>query len=37
MANIKSLIPIILKWEGGYAGNIDGKVCTMKGVTLEVF
>lgn len=37
MANIKSLIPIILKWEGGYAGNIDGKICTMKGVTLEVF
>lgn len=37
MANIKNLIPIILKWEGGYAGNIDGKVCTMKGVTLEVF
>lgn len=37
MANIKSLIPTILKWEGGYAGNIDGKICTMKGVTLEVF
>lgn len=25
------------KWEGGYAGNIDGKTCTMKGVTLETF
>lgn len=37
MADYKKLIPIVLKWEGGYAGNIDGKTCTMKGVTLEVF
>lgn len=37
MANIKKLIPHILKWEGGYAGNIDGQICTMKGVTLATF
>lgn len=37
MADYKKLIPTVLKWEGGYAGNIDGKTCTMKGVTLEVF
>jgi len=27
----------VKKWEGGYAGNIDGKTCTMKGVTLDTF
>lgn len=37
MADYRKLIPHILKFEGGYAGNIDGKICTMKGVTLEVF
>ena len=37
MARCESLIPIILKYEGGYAGNIDGKTCTMKGVTLATF
>jgi lysozyme family protein len=37
MANYKLLTPIILKWEGGYAGNIDGMICTMKGVTLATF
>jgi len=37
MANYKKLKPIILKWEGGYAGNIDGKICTMKGITLSTF
>lgn len=37
MANHRKLIPIILKHEGGYAGNIDGKTCTMKGVTLETY
>ena len=28
---------IVKKWEGGYAGNIDGKICTMMGVTLAAF
>lgn len=37
MADYKKLKPIILKWEGGYAGNIDGMTCTMKGVTLATF
>lgn len=37
MANYKKLKPIILKWEGGYAGNADGMTCTMKGVTLATF
>lgn len=37
MADYKQLIPIILKYEGGYASNIDGKTCTMKGVTLATY
>ena len=37
MASYKKLKPIVLKWEGGYAGNIDGQICTMKGVTLATF
>lgn len=37
MANSKHLIPIIRKWEGEYAGNIDGKICTMRGITLETY
>ena len=37
MASYKKLKPIVLKWEGGYAGNIDGMICTMKGVTLATF
>lgn len=37
MAQPEKLIPIILKWEGGYAPDIDGKTCTMKGVTLATF
>jgi lysozyme family protein len=37
MASYKKLKPIILKWEGGYAGNIDGMTCTMRGVTLATF
>lgn len=37
MANYKDVIPTILKWEGGYAANIDGKTCTMKGITLATF
>ena len=37
MAEISKLKPLILKLEGGYRGNIDGKTCTMKGITLSVF
>ena len=37
MAVYTKLIPIVLKWEGGYAGNIDGMTCTMKGVTLATY
>lgn len=37
MAEYTKLIPIVLKYEGGYAGNIDGKICTMKGVTLDTY
>ena len=37
MADYKKLIPTILKYEGGYAANIDGKTCTMKGITLATF
>ena len=37
MAVYTKLIPIVLKWEGGYAGNIDGMTCTMKGVTLAAY
>lgn len=37
MSDYKKLIPIILKWEGGYAGNIDGQICTNKGVTLATY
>ena len=37
MADLTKLKPIILKWEGGYRGNFDGKTCTMKGVTLSTY
>ena len=37
MANYAKVIKKILKWEGGYAGNIDGMTCTMKGVTLATY
>jgi lysozyme family protein len=37
MAIYTKLMPIVLKWEGGYAGNIDGMTCTMKGVTLAAY
>lgn len=37
MGDYKKLMPIVLKWEGGYCGNIDGMICTMKGVTLATF
>ena len=31
------IVKIIKEAEGGYAGNIDGKICTMRGVTLETY
>jgi lysozyme family protein len=37
MAIYTKIIKKILKWEGGYAGNIDGATCTMKGVTLATY
>ena len=37
MATYTKIIKKILKWEGGYAGNIDGATCTMKGVTLATY
>jgi lysozyme family protein len=37
MAKYTKVIQKILKWEGGYAGNIDGATCTMKGVTLATY
>lgn len=37
MADYKQLVPIVKKYEGGYASNIDGKTCTMCGVTLATF
>ena len=37
MADYKKLKPFILKWEGGYASNIDGAICSMKGITLATF
>lgn len=37
MADYKKLIPIVKKWEGGWAGNIDGMGCTNSGVTLTTF
>lgn len=37
MANYEKLAPKVLKWEGGWAGNIDGKTCTNSGVTLETY
>lgn len=37
MAVYTKIIKKILKWEGGYAGNIDGATCTMKGVTLSTY
>ena len=33
----KHMIPTVLLFEGGYASNIDGMTCTMKGVTLATY
>lgn len=38
MADINKLIPLILKWEGGYVNDKDDKGgCTMKGITIATF
>lgn len=38
MANAEELMPIICKWEGGYANHPNDKGgCTMKGVTIGTF
>jgi len=38
MANIQQLVPILLKWEGGYANDpADLGGPTNKGVTLSVW
>ena len=37
MAKFELYKPIVLRWEGKYAGNIDGMICTMKGVTLSTY
>lgn len=37
MAKYTKLVAKILKHEGGYCGNIDGMICTMKGVTLATY
>ena len=33
----KYITDFLLRWEGGYAGNIDGQTCTMSGVTLNTY
>lgn len=37
MADYKQVIPIIKKYEGGWAGNIDGCGCTLSGITLSTY
>jgi len=38
MANIQQLVPILLKWEGGYANNpADLGGATNEGVTLSTW
>lgn len=37
MAKYTKLVAKILKHEGEYCGNIDGMICTMKGVTLATY
>jgi lysozyme family protein len=38
MANYEKLIPIILKWEGGWSNDPkDSGGCTMKGITIGTF
>ena len=38
MAELNKLVPHVLKWEGLFDGkNIDGMICTMKGVTLATY
>lgn len=38
MANSKLVMPLIIKWEGGYSNHPNDKGgCTMKGVTIGTF
>ena len=38
MADAKLLMPLIIKWEGGYTNHPNDKGgCTMKGVTINTF
>lgn len=37
MASLFYFAPLLKRLEGGYAGNIDGKICTMQGITLGVY
>lgn len=38
MADYKKLIPIILRWEGGYTSTLnDGYACTNSGVTISTY
>ena len=38
MAEIRNeYVQQVLKFEGGYVGNIDGMICTNKGVTLATY
>lgn len=37
MATPDKLIPHILYFEGGMAGNVDGMICTNSGITLATF
>lgn len=37
MANFEKLVPIVKMLEGKFAGNIDGQICTMEGITLATY
>lgn len=37
MADPDKYIPMLKRFEGGFVGNFDGKICTNQGVTLETF
>ena len=38
MAEIRNeFVQQVLKFEGGYVGNVDGQICTNKGITLATY
>jgi len=37
MADFNKYFPKLLAYEGGYAGNIDGAICTNLGITLATW